>query len=136
MSDWLKIASKNIKYLKALKGWTQENLADKASISRSVVRDLEAGNERATSSLDTISKIAKAFDVSLSDLLADGIERKGIVKSEPISIFAKKLMIIPDDIYDLAQEVGDDKEIWSAVEGTILGLLNARERKAAKKNQA
>ncbi len=137
MSDWLKTTSNNIKALKKSRGWNQEVLADKAGVSKSVVRDLEAANDRATSSLDTLNKIAQAFGVSIQELLSEKTEeRETKFQNQPVSIFAKKMQMIPDDIYDLAVKVDGEDRIWEAVRGTIRGQLKVREMRQEKKDQA
>ena len=134
MSNWLKITSNNIKALKKSRGWNQEVLADKAGVSKSVIRDLEAANDRATSSLDTINKIAQAFDVSIQELLSEKTEEsEKKFQNQPVSIFAKKMQMIPDDIYDLAMKIDGEERIWDAVRGTIVGQLKVREMRLEKK---
>jgi transcriptional regulator with XRE-family HTH domain len=50
------------------KGWSQETLADRASLNRSYVGEIERG--ATTPSLVTISKLAFALGVSMSALVA------------------------------------------------------------------
>lgn len=51
------------------RGWSQEQLAERADLNRSYVGEVERGS--VVPSLATIAKLAVAFDVSLSGLLAD-----------------------------------------------------------------
>lgn len=66
MNDWLENVSKNIKHLKDVRGWSQDDLAENAGCSKSVVRDLEA--KRANASVNMLSKIADALEVDIADL--------------------------------------------------------------------
>jgi transcriptional regulator with XRE-family HTH domain len=65
----LRLAHK-IKRLRAEKGWSQEQFAERASIQRSYLADLERGSRNP--SVRTLVKIANAFRVSLKDLFDDG----------------------------------------------------------------
>jgi transcriptional regulator with XRE-family HTH domain len=59
-----------IKELRRTKGWSQEELAERASIQRSYLADLERGSRNP--SVRTLVKIANAFRVSLKDLFEEG----------------------------------------------------------------
>jgi transcriptional regulator with XRE-family HTH domain len=61
----LRLANR-IKALRAAKGWSQDQLAGRASIQRSYLADLERGGRNP--SVRTLVKIANAFRVSLKDL--------------------------------------------------------------------
>lgn len=51
------------------KGWTQEELAKRAKVTRSHLSLLEAGH-RKNPSLDVLTRLAKALGVPVTDLLA------------------------------------------------------------------
>ena len=51
--------------LRTQMGWTQDRLADESGVTVRTVQRLEAGNE---GSLDTLSRVAKAFGVPVRDL--------------------------------------------------------------------
>ena len=63
-----KIISKNIKKLRAKLGLTQDDLAKKADIKYTTLIKVEGGSVNKPS-VQTMAKIAKAFDVSIEDLL-------------------------------------------------------------------
>lgn len=65
-------ASKNIRYLRKLRGWTQDNFAEKLQIKRSLLGAYEEG--RAEPKLEVLSVVAKLFKLSLDDLLLSDIE--------------------------------------------------------------
>jgi len=52
----------------SFKGWSQEQLADRASIQRSYLADLERGQRNP--SVRTLVKVSNALGVSPSELLA------------------------------------------------------------------
>lgn len=58
-----------IRTLREERGLTQDDLADRIRISRVYVWQLERGER--TASLETLIAIAKAFDVSLSEIFLD-----------------------------------------------------------------
>jgi XRE family transcriptional regulator, regulator of sulfur utilization len=64
----LRLATR-IKALRADKEWSQEQLAERASIQRSYLADLERGSRNP--SVRTLVKIANAFRVSLRDLFEE-----------------------------------------------------------------
>ena len=60
-------AGKNFKYLRKLRGWTQEDFANKLNIKRSLVGAYE--EERADPRLDVVETVCNIFKLSLEDLL-------------------------------------------------------------------
>jgi transcriptional regulator with XRE-family HTH domain len=58
-----------IKTLRGEKGWSQEDLAERASIQRSYLADIERGGRNP--SVRTLVKVANAFRVALKDLFED-----------------------------------------------------------------
>lgn len=137
MKEWAKIVSINIKRLKTEKGWSQDYLAEKAECSKSVVRDLEAGNGSA--SLDMLTKIASALDVRVADLLKDNPNEpkiKPFAETLPVDrlmiLLNKKFSSIPKDIYDLAENFGPGHEVWDQVRVTFEDAVKELEEKNAK----
>ena len=60
-------AGQNLKYLRKLRGWTQEEFANKLGIKRSLIGAYE--EERADPRLDVLEIIADIFKLSLDELL-------------------------------------------------------------------
>lgn len=60
-------AGKNLRYLRKLRGWTQEEFANKLKIKRSLVGAYE--EERAEPRLDVLQNICNIFKLSLDELL-------------------------------------------------------------------
>jgi len=63
----MSIANKNLKYLRKLRGWTQEEFANKLRIKRSLLGAYE--EERADPRIEVLEIIADMFKLSLDDLL-------------------------------------------------------------------
>lgn len=57
----------HIRQLRKERGWRQIDLAEEADIHENFVTDLENGTKEAC--LRTLQKLAKAFKISVSDLL-------------------------------------------------------------------
>lgn len=64
-------AGKNLKYLRKLRGWTQEEFATKLGIKRSLIGAYE--EERADPRLDVLQNLSEIFKVSLDELLLKDI---------------------------------------------------------------
>ncbi len=59
--------SKNLRHLRQLKGWSQENLADKLDITRARIGSYE--EERCDPPIETLIKISKLFHVAIDALV-------------------------------------------------------------------
>ena len=69
-------ANKNLKYLRKLRGWTQEEFAQKLRIKRSLLGTYE--EERADPRIDVLEVVADMFKLTLDELLRkDLTEQKG-----------------------------------------------------------
>ncbi len=58
----------NIKYYRKLRNLTQEDLAEKADVSISYIKQIESNKEYKNVSLTVILKISKALDISVDKL--------------------------------------------------------------------
>src|SRR5258706_625077 len=65
------LAGKNLKYLRKLRGWTQEEFANKLGIKRSLIGAYE--EERADPRLEVLEVISDMFKVTLDELLRSDI---------------------------------------------------------------
>src|SRR5215470_14885507 len=63
----MSIANQNLKYLRKLRGWTQEEFAQKLRIKRSLLGAYE--EERAEPRLDVLEAVCDIFKLTLDDLL-------------------------------------------------------------------
>jgi transcriptional regulator with XRE-family HTH domain len=67
----MSIANKNLKYLRKLRGWTQEEFAQKLRIKRSLLGAYE--EERADPRIEILEVVADMFKLTLDDLLRKDI---------------------------------------------------------------
>jgi transcriptional regulator with XRE-family HTH domain len=63
----MSVAGKNLKYLRKLRGWTQEEFATKLKIKRSLLGAYE--EERAEPRIDVLEQVGDIFKLSLDELL-------------------------------------------------------------------
>lgn len=59
-----------IKEVRIKKGFTQEELSKKSGVSRGIISKLES-NEEVVTSTDTLKRIARALNVSVSSIFLD-----------------------------------------------------------------
>ncbi len=71
----MSFAGKNFRYLRKLRGWTQEEFANKLKIKRSLVGAYEEG--RAEPRLDVLENIASIFKLTLDQLLLTDLAASG-----------------------------------------------------------
>ncbi|MFN2458160.1 MAG: XRE family transcriptional regulator [Chitinophagaceae bacterium] len=72
----MSIANKNLKYLRKLRGWTQEEFAQKLRIKRSLLGAYE--EERADPRIEVLEVVADMFKLSLDELLRKDVsENRG-----------------------------------------------------------
>jgi transcriptional regulator with XRE-family HTH domain len=57
---------KRLRELRNAKGWSQERLSIETKVDRSYISEIERGTRNP--SLTTLSKLAKALDISVADL--------------------------------------------------------------------
>ncbi|MEO6405156.1 MAG: LexA family transcriptional regulator [Ferruginibacter sp.] len=68
-------AGLNLKYLRKLRGWTQEEFANKLNIKRSLIGAYE--EERADPRLDVLEMVADIFKLTLDELLLKDLSNQG-----------------------------------------------------------
>jgi transcriptional regulator with XRE-family HTH domain len=71
----MSFAGKNFKYLRKLRGWTQEDFANKLGIKRSLIGAYE--EERAEPRLDILENVCSLFKLSLEDVLLKDLSDQG-----------------------------------------------------------
>jgi transcriptional regulator with XRE-family HTH domain len=71
----MSVAGQNLKYLRKLRGWTQEEFANKLGIKRSLIGAYE--EERADPRLDVLEIIADMFKLSLDELFLKDLSNIG-----------------------------------------------------------
>ncbi|WP_126973497.1 XRE family transcriptional regulator [Gynurincola endophyticus] len=71
----MSFAGKNLKYLRKLRGWTQEEFANKLGIKRSLVGAYE--EERAEPRLEVLEYVGEIFKLSLDELILKDLSDNG-----------------------------------------------------------
>lgn len=66
MDDIKKTVGDRIRDLRNGRGWSQEELADRATVSRSFMGEIERGQASAT--IESLEKITNALEITLEDL--------------------------------------------------------------------
>ena len=127
------IFSRNFSRLVEASGLSQREIARMLKVTEPTFYRWKNGEN--VPDFKTIDELAKILNVKASEFYSvDKVE----VLNLPVSKTLKIMSNIPDEIYDLAEKVGDDKRIWDAVRGTLQGQLIVREKREEnnKKNQA
>jgi transcriptional regulator with XRE-family HTH domain len=100
------ILRKNLKELRDLKGWSQEDLAEATDYTRGYIADVERG--KSWVSPEAVEAMAKALGVDIGRLFS--VDKPKLVKA-PMSSIAKRIANVPDGIYDVAEEYEIDKDL-------------------------
>lgn len=68
---FMSLAGRNLRYLRKLKKWTQEELAQRLNVKRSLIGAYE--EERADPKLEVVSLTAELFNVTLEEILTEDL---------------------------------------------------------------
>jgi transcriptional regulator with XRE-family HTH domain len=76
-----------LRELRALKGWSQTDLAQKSNIKQSVISTIEAGNSEGYS-VKTMKALADALEITVLDVeeFATKLREKSSPKNEPVAV--------------------------------------------------
>lgn len=74
MNDLSRKLGERIRTLRKARGFSQESLALKAGLATSFLGEIERSGKKPT--VDSVEKIAKALDISLAELFAEGFDRQ------------------------------------------------------------
>src|SRR5579859_3712243 len=80
-------------------GFSQERLAEKASLHRTYVTDVERGARNI--SLESISRLAQALEVSISSLFIGSNAIAGLPDGTPRTGAAASILLVDDDREDV-----------------------------------
>ncbi len=90
----MSFAGKNFKYLRKLRGWTQEEFAQKLNIKRSLVGAYE--EERAEPRIDILEVLCNIYNLSFEDLLLKDLSEEGdsyLVRRRQLKLGSQKTAI-------------------------------------------
>lgn len=68
--------SQRIKELRMQKGWTQQELAQKAKLAKPLISMLETGERHPSE--EVLKKLCEAFDINEEDILSEEVKQKAI----------------------------------------------------------
>jgi transcriptional regulator with XRE-family HTH domain len=91
MEDIKKILTQRIRFLRELKGFTQEELAEKARLSSKFIGEIERGIGNPT--IESLARIAEALKIPIAQLLTEeeGFE---LLSKQEIETIRKALQIL------------------------------------------
>ena len=112
MSDISKVLGQRIRNYRTAKGLSQEELAELCGCHPTYVGQIERGEKNAT--IESIEKISKALDVSLSKLFEKMGARDGSVRNLPLECYdllASKSKAEQENLYRILTEIDKYKNI-------------------------
>lgn len=123
---------RNMKAFRKAKGWNQDVLAEKTGYSTGFIKEIERGASWV--SPEALEKICEAFDVSYDKMFSSATE--GRMLALPMSRAIQKLMNVPDKVYDLAEKLGPNHEIWEHIEDILSDEIEHGEKDKKKADHA
>jgi DNA-binding XRE family transcriptional regulator len=110
--------------IRARGGMSRQKLAKLAGVTYQHIYEIEENLKKP--SLKVLERVAAALNIEVADLF-----KREVQKERPVVISSalRKLLLIPDRIYDMVEDFGDDKDVWDDVE---VALNRARLRKQSK----
>jgi transcriptional regulator with XRE-family HTH domain len=112
------ILAQRIKRFRKARGMSQEDLSEKSRLSIGTIKLVET--QKRWPSPENMEAIATGLGITVSELFGGQAQGKDKAISEPVSVFAKKLLNIPDDAWDLIQKLGDAKsDVWVDVKSLL-----------------
>lgn len=129
------VFSQNLKALRGSTGLSAKDFGAKIGVTGKHVYDMEKGIRGV--SIELLEEISRSFGVAKSSLLEQGgpvIFPKA--QPEPMSVFAKKILRVPDEIWAKIDEVGPDGKEWDAVMGALKGIALVREQRLQRSQES
>lgn len=136
------LVAQNLKIIRTEKGLTQQFLAEKCDVSVQTIRDIEAG--RRNPSIEMLEKIAGQLNV----LPARFFYKDAKLPFDPnspydfsapvikVSQVLGKLGLIPDEIYDLAQDLEGDSAAWANIKLAFENEIKSYKRRKESSRKA
>ncbi|CZR98559.1 XRE family transcriptional regulator [Clostridioides difficile] len=122
----------NLKRLRKIHQYTQEDLAEKLNISRQSVAKWESGES--TPDIDSCIKLAKLYNVKLDDLVNHSEEKTGIIIPPKGKFFFGAVIVgeggqivIPKEARDIFNINTGDKLLILGDEERGLGIVHQRD---------
>lgn len=122
----------NLKRLRKIHQYTQEELAEKLNVSRQSVAKWENGES--TPDIDSCIKLAKLYNVRLDDLVNHSEEKSGIIVPPKGKFFfgavvvgERGQIVIPKEARDIFNINAGDKLLMLGDEERGLGIVHQRD---------
>ncbi|MCC0680783.1 helix-turn-helix transcriptional regulator [Clostridioides sp. ES-S-0005-03] len=122
----------NLKRLRKIHQYTQEELAEKLNVSRQSVAKWENGES--TPDIDSCIKLAKLYNVRLDDLVNHSEEKSGIIVPPTGKFFfgavvvgERGQIVIPKEARDVFNTNSGDKLLILGDEERGLGIVHQRD---------
>lgn len=102
----------NLKRIREARSMSADLLGLKSGVSAKHIYDIEKKIKKP--SFDLVVNVAEALSVKVADLFEG--EDKVAPLYMPVSKTIQKLMAIPDEVYEAAQDVPRDNVVWEQIE--------------------
>lgn len=123
-----------LKRLRAEAGLTQVALANLADISLQTVKDIEGGRKGA--GIRVLQGFAKAFNMPIEELTSEIPPKAEPVIKFRVRKLTRMLEAIPDEVYELAQDLEGDEAAWENIKMAINSeIASYKKRKVATKQE-
>lgn len=123
-----------VRRLREESGMSQVTLGNLVGVTSHTIKNIESGRKGV--SVQTFAALAKAFGITMEQLLGHEPPRAEKVVKFKLRQVIKYFESIPDDIYDLALDMKQDKEAWDSVRGAMRGEIKNLKARAAKEKQS
>lgn len=124
------VISKNFTRLVEGSTLSQKVIAKKVGVSETTIYRWKSGEN--TPEPANIDKLSEVLGVSPLEFYKAETEK---TTREPVSIAIKKVLSVPDDIYEMAQRFDLSDDVWEAVRGAMEDAIEEREEMAKSKKQ-
>ncbi|MBD5402224.1 helix-turn-helix transcriptional regulator [bacterium] len=115
-----KVIGKRMREIRELKGMTQKQVADRCGMVDSAIRRYEAGG--ANPKAETLCRIAKALDVSITDLLNfSEKDKEAVINAEKMLSNIDGQTIVPGNVKET--KMGDLSAEYNAVNEILSELI-------------
>lgn len=115
MTELTRLVGEKLKAVRKAKGFTQEQIAERAEISDSYVSDVERGQRNI--SLETLEKLIRALDISPEELFHfDGILADNEIQEKKLLVELHKSQLMAREIEEVRYVVRTSNEFLSTVD--------------------
>lgn len=124
------ILSQNLKAKRKSLKINQDELAERSRLSTTYIKNIERGVS--WPSPESFEALANGLGITVEELLRDGASAAGVPKLSPLNRVLSGLMNIPQDVYEMIEQVEQENEAWDTVRAA---LEIAIEKKQSHKNE-